>query len=242
MAGSYHVIAPDYPGFGYSDAPSAEAFEYTFDHLADIVDHFLEQKGITKYSIYIQDYGSPVGFRLATRHPERIQAIISQNGNAYEEGLSPFWADVLYPFWKERNPRDRSQSSRLSSPLESHEILNTSGRAQSRKTSAPTRGRTIRPASTVPATAPSNSRLAYDYRTNPPLYPAWHQYLRDHQPPCSPSGARTIRSFSLPEQPPSSDDVPKAEVHLLDTGHFALEEEGVQIASLIADFLDRNVR
>jgi pimeloyl-ACP methyl ester carboxylesterase len=88
LSEKYHIIAPDYPGFGYSDAPSADTFEYTFDHLADIVDHFLEHKGITKYSIYIQDYGSPVGFRLATRHPERIQTIISQNGNAYEEGLS----------------------------------------------------------------------------------------------------------------------------------------------------------
>ncbi len=113
LAEKYHIIAPDYPGFGYSDAPSADTFAYTFDHLADIVDHFLEQKGITKYSIYIQDYGSPVGFRLATRHPERIQAIISQNGNAYDEGLAPFWAEFLYPFWKERNPETEAKAASL---------------------------------------------------------------------------------------------------------------------------------
>ena len=113
LAGRYHLIAPDYPGFGYSDSPSAEAFDYTFDHLADVVDHFLDQKGITKYSIYIQDYGSPVGFRLATRHPERIQAIISQNGNAYDEGLSPFWADYLYPFWTNRNPQTEAKAAEL---------------------------------------------------------------------------------------------------------------------------------
>ena len=113
LAEKYYVIAPDYPGYGYSDAPSVENFKYTFDHLADVVDHFLGQKGVTKYSIYIQDYGSPVGFRLATRHPERIQTIITQNGNAYEEGLSPFWDDVMYPFWKGWNPETEAKAATL---------------------------------------------------------------------------------------------------------------------------------
>ena len=107
LSDKYHVVAPDYPGFGYSDAPSPDQYVYTFDHLAETVDHFFDQKGITKYSIYIQDYGSPVGFRLATRHPERIQAIITQNGNAYDEGLSPFWAEFLYPIGGIRTQRPR---------------------------------------------------------------------------------------------------------------------------------------
>src|SRR5215510_6294707 len=102
LADKYHVIAPDYPGYGYSDAPPADEFSYTFDHLAEVIDHFLDQQKITRYSIYIQDYGAPVGFRLATRHPERIQAIIAQNGNAYEEGLSKFWDENIRPYWKER--------------------------------------------------------------------------------------------------------------------------------------------
>jgi pimeloyl-ACP methyl ester carboxylesterase len=103
LAKECHVIAPDYPGFGYSNAPEPNQFGYTFDHLARVVDQLLELKGVDKYSIYIQDYGSPVGFRLATAHPERVQAIVSQNGNAYEEGLSTFWGEYLVPYWKEQN-------------------------------------------------------------------------------------------------------------------------------------------
>ena len=113
LSDKYHVLAPDYPGYGYSDAPSPERYAYTFDHLADTVDHFLDQQSIMKYSIYIQDYGSPVGFRLATRHPERIQAIITQNGNAYDEGLSPFWAEFLYPYWRDPNPTNEAKVRQL---------------------------------------------------------------------------------------------------------------------------------
>ena len=113
LSDKYHVLAPDYPGYGYSDAPSPERYAYTFEHLADTVDHFLDQQNIMKYSLYIQDYGSPVGFRLATRHPERIQAIITQNGNAYDEGLSPFWAEFLYPYWKDPNPTNEAKVRQL---------------------------------------------------------------------------------------------------------------------------------
>jgi pimeloyl-ACP methyl ester carboxylesterase len=113
LSDKYHVVAPDYPGYGYSDAPTTEQFAYTFDHLTDVVDHLLDQQGITKYSIYIQDYGAPVGFRLATRHPERIQAIITQNGNAYDEGLAPFWAEFLYPYWKDPNPTNEAKVRQL---------------------------------------------------------------------------------------------------------------------------------
>src|SRR5260370_24108852 len=113
LSDKYHVVAPDYPGYGCSDAPTTEQFVYTFDHLADVVDHLLDQQGIPKYSIYIQDYGAPVGFRLATRHPERIQAIITQNGNAYDEGLAPFWAEFLYPYWKDPNPTNEAKVRQL---------------------------------------------------------------------------------------------------------------------------------
>jgi pimeloyl-ACP methyl ester carboxylesterase len=113
LSDKYHVLAPDYPGFGYSDAPSPDQYAYTFDHLADTVDHFLDQQGVTKYSIYIQDYGAPVGFRLATRHPDRVQAIITQNGNAYDEGLAPFWAEYLYPYWKDPNVANEAKVRQL---------------------------------------------------------------------------------------------------------------------------------
>jgi pimeloyl-ACP methyl ester carboxylesterase len=103
LAGRHHVIAADMPGFGYSDQPTADKFEYTFAHLTDVMEDFLNAIGVQKYSIYAMDYGSPVGFRLFVKHPERIQAIVSQNGNAYDEGLSPFWAEFLEPYWRERN-------------------------------------------------------------------------------------------------------------------------------------------
>jgi len=173
LAEKYHVIAPDYPGFGYSDAPSTEAFEYTFDHLADIVEHFLEQKGITKYSTYIQDYGSPVGFRLAIRHPERIQAIISQNGNAYDEGLSPFWAEFLYPFWKERTAETEAKAASLLG-LDMTKLQYQAGFRSSESVSPDTW--TLDQAGLDrPGNKAIQLDLFYDYRKNPPLYPAWHQ-------------------------------------------------------------------
>ena len=240
LAGRYHVIAPDYPGFGYSDAPSAEAFEYTFDHLADIVDKFLDQKGITKYSIYIQDYGSPVGFRLATRHPERIQAIISQNGNAYDEGLSPFWAEFLYPFWKERNPETEAKAASLLT-LDMTKLQYQAGFRSSESVSPDTW--TLDQAGLDrPGNKAIQLDLFYDYRKNPPLYPAWHKYLQTHQPPVLAVWGKNDPIFLPAGATAFQRDVPKAELHFLDTGHFALEEDGDTIASLIEDFLNRNVR
>jgi pimeloyl-ACP methyl ester carboxylesterase len=240
LAGSYHVIAPDYPGFGYSDAPSAEAFEYTFDHLADVVGHFLDQKGIDKYSIYIQDYGSPVGFRLATRHPERIQAIISQNGNAYDEGLSPFWADYLYPFWSNRNPQTEAKAAELLT-LDGTKLQYTAGFRNPENVSPDTW--TLDQAGLDrPGNKAIQLDLFYDYRKNPPLYPAWHKYLQTNQPPLLAVWGKNDPIFLPAGANAFKRDNPRAEVHLLDTGHFALEEDGAEIASLIDDFLNRNVR
>lgn len=240
LASRYHVIAPDYPGFGYSDAPSAEAFDYAFDHLADIVDHFLDQKGITKYSIYIQDYGSPIGFRLATRYPERIQAIISQNGNAYDEGLSPFWADYLYPFWTTRNPQTEAKAAELLT-LDGTKLQYTAG-FRNPESVSPDAWTLDQAGLDRPGNKAIQLDLFYDYRKNPPLYPAWHQYLRDHQPPVLAVWGKNDPIFLPAGAHAFKRDVPKAEIHLLDTGHFALEEDGAEIASLIGDFLDRNVR
>jgi Predicted hydrolases or acyltransferases (alpha/beta hydrolase superfamily) len=110
LSAQYHVVAADMPGFGYSDQPSPERFEYTFDHIANVMDQFLDSVGVTKYSIYVQDYGSPIGFRLFLKHPDRIQAIITQNGNAYTEGLSSFWDESIEPYWKERTPETERKS------------------------------------------------------------------------------------------------------------------------------------
>jgi pimeloyl-ACP methyl ester carboxylesterase len=240
LADKYHVIAPDYPGFGYSDAPSADQFDYTFDHLADVVDHLLDQKGVKRYSIYIQDYGSPVGFRLATRHPERIQAIITQNGNAYEEGLSPFWGEYLMPFWKDRNAQTEAKVAQLLS-LESTKFQYTQG-FRNVESVSPDTWTFDQAGLDRQGNKEIQLALFYDYRKNPPLYPAWHKYLHEKQPPVlavwgkndpifTPAGAEAFRR-----------DDPKAEVHLLDTGHFALEEEGEAIAVLIRNFLAKNVK
>jgi pimeloyl-ACP methyl ester carboxylesterase len=235
LSDKYHVVAPDYPGYGYSDAPSTDKFEYTFDHLADVVDHFLDQQGITKYSIYIQDYGAPVGFRLATRHPERIQAIITQNGNAYDEGLAPFWAEYLYPYWKDPNPTNEAKVRGLLN-LDTTKFQYTQGfrNPENVNPDAYTFDQ-------MTLDRPGNDKiqlaLFYDYRKNPPLYPAWHKYLREKQPPVLIVWGKNDPIFIYPGAEAFLKDVPNAEIHPLDTGHFALEEESATIAEHIRRFL-----
>jgi pimeloyl-ACP methyl ester carboxylesterase len=240
LSDKYHVIAPDYPGFGYSDAPSPQQYAYTFDHLADTVDHFLNQKGITKYSIYIQDYGSPVGFRLATRHPERIQAIITQNGNAYDEGLAPFWAEFLYPYWKDPNSTNEAKVRGLLT-IESTKFQYTQGFRNPENVSPD--AYTFDQAS---LDRPGNDKiqlaLFYDYRNNPPLYPSWHEYLRKSKPPVLVVWGKNDPIFIYPGAEAFLKDVPSAEIHPLNTGHFALEEDGALIAQYIRNFLAKNVK
>jgi len=240
LSDKFHVLAPDYPGFGYSDAPSPELYAYTFDHLADTVDHFLDQKGVTKYSIYIQDYGSPVGFRLATRHPERVQAIITQNGNAYDEGLSPFWAEFLYPYWKDPNPTNEAKVRQLLM-LDATKLQYLQGFRHPDDVS---------PDSYLFDQAkldrPGNDRiqlaLFYDYRNNPPLYPAWHKYLHDKKPAVLVVWGKNDPVFAPAGAEAFLRDVPNAELRLLDSGHFALEEDGAEIAQIIRAFLAKNIR
>jgi pimeloyl-ACP methyl ester carboxylesterase len=240
LAADYHVLAPDYPGFGYSDAPSAGTFDYTFDRLADIVDHLLEQKRIDRYSIYIQDYGSPVGFRLATRHPERIQAIVSQNGNAYEEGLSPFWAEYLVPFWENRNAVTEAKVRGLLS-LETTRFQYLTG-ARDPEHISPDAWTFDQASLDRPGNDAIQLALFYDYRNNLPLYPAWHKYLSDHRPPILAVWGKNDPIFIEPGARAFQRDNPAAEIHMLDTGHFALEEEAAEIGARILDFLARNVR
>ena len=239
LAHRYHVLAPDYPGFGYSDAPSPSEFEYSFDHIAALIDRFLELKGVIRYSIYIQDYGSPIGFRLATAHPERIQAIISQNGNAYDEGLSSFWGENLVPFWENRNADSEARISQLLS-LDVTRYQYLQG-ARNPEQISPDAYMLDQALLDRPGNAAIQVELFYDYRKNPPLYPEWHAYLRTAKPPVLavwgkndpiflPAGAEAFRR-----------DNPGAEIHFLDPSHFALEEDAEPIAGYILDFLDRNV-
>lgn len=240
LSDKYHVVAPDYPGYGYSDAPSPEQYAYTFDHLADTVDHFLGQQGISKYSIYIQDYGSPVGFRLATRHPERIQAIITQNGNAYDEGLSPFWAEFLYPYWKDPNPTNETKVRQLLT-LDATKLQYLQGFRNPDDVSPDSylfdQAKLDRPGNEKIQLA-----LFYDYRNNPPLYPAWHKYLREKKPAVLVVWGKNDPVFAPAGAEAFLKDAPNAELHLLNTGHFALEEDGAEIAQIIRAFLAKNIR
>jgi len=240
LATRYHVIAPDYPGFGYSDAPKAEEFEYTFDHLAKIVELFLEQKGIAKYSIYIQDYGSPVGFRLATAHPERVQAIISQNGNAYDEGLSAFWGEYLMPYWKERNAETEGKMRGLLS-LEATKMQYLTGVRDAQQVS-PDAWQHDQALLDRAGNQEIQLDLFYDYRNNLPLYPVWHEYLRTKRPPVLLAWGKNDQIFIEPGARAFLRDQPEAELHLLDTGHFALEEDAETIGKLMLDFLGRKVK
>jgi pimeloyl-ACP methyl ester carboxylesterase len=240
LGDKYHVVAPDYPGFGYSDAPSPDQYAYTFDHLADTVDHFLDLRGIAKYSIYIQDYGSPIGFRLATRHPERIQAIITQNGNAYDEGLSPFWAEFLYPYWKDPNPATEAKVRQLLT-LDATKLQYLQGFRNPDDVSPDSylfdQSKLDRPGNDKIQLA-----LFYDYRNNPPLYPVWHKYLREKKPPVLVVWGKNDPVFAPAGAEAFLKDLPQAELHLLDTGHFALEEDGAEIAQIIRAFLAKNIR
>ena len=240
LSDKYHVIAPDYPGFGYSDSPSPEQYAYTFDHLADTVDHFLDQQGIARYSIYIQDYGSPVGFRLATRHPDRIQAIISQNGNAYEEGLAPFWAEFLYPYWKDPNPTTEAKVRQILTP-DLTKFQYTQGFRNPENVSPDSYT-----FDQFTLDRPGNDKiqlaLFYDYRKNPPLYPAWHEYLRKYQPPLLAVWGKNDPVFLSAGAEAFAKDDPRTELHLLDTGHFALEEDDALVAQYIRAFLAKNVK
>jgi len=240
LATKYHVIAPDYPGFGYSDAPAADKFEYTFDHLAKIVDRFLEEKGIERYSLYIQDYGSPVGFRLATAHPERVQAIISQNGNAYEEGLSAFWGEYLKPYWKEHNADTESKMRGLLS-LDATKMQYLTGVRDEEQVS-PDAWQHDQTLLDRKGNQEIQLDLFYDYRNNLALYPAWHAYLRTKRPPVLMVWGKNDQIFIEAGAKAFLRDQPDAELHLLDTGHFALEEDAETIGKLMIDFLGRNAK
>lgn len=240
LAVSYHVIAADMPGFGYSDQPTVEEFDYTFDHLANVMDHFLDSIGLTRYSIYIQDYGSPVGFRLFLKHPERIQAIISQNGNAYEEGLSPFWAESIVPYWKEKNPETEKKIRGLLT-LETTKFQYTQGFRNPEDVS-PDSYTFDQMTLDRPGNAQIQLALFYDYQNNVKQYPLWHEMLRRVHPPVLAVWGKNDPIFLPAGADAFKKDVPDAEIHFVDSGHFALEEDVNAIANYVLAFLPKHVR
>lgn len=241
LADRYHVIAPDYPGYGQSDQPAMGQFTYSFDNLAAVVDKFTTQIGLTKYAIYVQDYGAPIGYRLAFAHPEKISAIVVQNGNAYVEGIdNPFWEPVK-AFWKDKS---EANAAKLRPVLEmsATKWQYTEGFRDPVAHVSPDTWVLDQAYLDRPGNKDIQLELFYSYGSNPPLYPKWQAYFRQHQPPMLIVWGKNDQIFPGAGATPYLRDLPNAELHLLDTGHFALEEDGDLIAKLMHDFLDRKVK
>lgn len=240
LAGRYRVIAPDYPGYGQSGQPPLESFDYSFDNLAAIVDQLTVKLGLSRFALYVQDYGAPVGYRLAHAHPERISAIVVQNGNAYDEGLdNPFWAPIK-DYWKDKS---EANAARLR-PLVQLEVTKwqySEGFRDPERNVSPDAWMMDQAYLDRPGNGAIQLALLYSYGSNPPKYPAWQEYFRQHRPPMLIVWGQNDKIFPAAGATPYLRDLPDAELHLLDTGHFALEEDGAEIARLMGDFLDRKV-
>jgi pimeloyl-ACP methyl ester carboxylesterase len=234
LADKFHLVAPDYPGFGNSSMPTVDEFHYTFDHLADIVDKFVGQIGLEKFGIYVMDYGAPIGYRLAIKHPERIEALIVQNGNAYDEGLREFW-EPLKAYWRDPNEKNK-EALRKFLTIEATKWQYTHG-VKNESAISPDNWILDQSLLDRPGNKEIQLQLFYDYRSNPPLYPQWQDYFRKYQPPTLVVWGRNDLIFTKEGAVPYQRDLKNIEVHLLDTGHFALEEEGELIADLISRFL-----
>jgi len=238
LSDKFHVIAPDYLGFGYSDAPNVQEFEYTFDNLAAHVEDLLfGNLGLKQFSIYVQDYGAPVGYRIASKHPDAIQSIIVQNGNAYVEGIGGAF-DPMKPFWANRN----SDTEKLVRNLLTKEMTIF------QYTHGVTDPAQISPDSyTVdqhfldrPGNAAIQLDLLYNYQSNVALYDGWHEYFRNRQPRILILWGKNDPFFTVEGAQAYRRDIPKAELHLIDTGHFALEDFGGFIAERIRKFLGQS--
>ena len=238
LANRYHVVAPDYPGFGNSSMPAVTEFDYSFDNLARVIDRFTQKLGLERYSLYVMDYGAPVGFRLAAAHPERVESLIVQNGNAYEEGLKDFWIPFR-AYWKNRTPANAEPLQGFLN-LKATKWQYTHG-TRNPELISPDTWTTDQYFQDRPGNKEIQLQLFYDYGSNPPLYPEWQAYLRDHQPPTLIVWGKNDYIFPADGAHPYKRDLKNLEFHLLDTGHFALEEDGELISSLIRKFLDANI-
>ena len=235
LADRYHVVAPDYPGFGNSSAPAVSEFEYEFDNLANVVEEFTERLGLESYSLYLMDYGAPVGFRLATRHPERVETLIVQNGNAYDEGIdNEFW-EPIKEYWRNRSEQ-QGNALRSLLTIDATKWQYTNGVRNVEAISPDTWGH-VQPLLDRPGNQEIQLALFYSYGSNPELYPEWQEYLRRYQPPTLIVWGANDQIFPAAGAYPYQRDLEDPEFHLLDTGHFALEEDGDTIARLIRRFL-----
>lgn len=261
LSDKYHVIAPDYPGYGNSSMPNLNEFDYTFDNMAIVVEKFLEKLSISKYSMYVMDYGAPIGFRIASKNPDNIQSLIIQNGNAYNEGLNNNFWEPIKEYWKDKNAINKGLDNdwwkNIKKAYNKPEMTNdealrfllTQGATKWQYTNG------VKDLSKIsPDTWNEDQRLLnregnneiqlqmfYDYGSNPPLYAKWQKYFRKHQPATLIVWGNNDEIFPTAGAHPYKKDLKNIEFHLFDTGHFALEEYNFEIANHIENFLDKNV-
>lgn len=232
LANTFRVIAPDYPGYGFSSMPDHKHFTYSFENLALVMDAFTAKVGVEKYIVYLMDYGAPIGLRMALNNPDKIAGLIVQNGNAYDEGLREFW-DPIKKYWGDPSP-ENFKSLFLSDP----------GAAKWQYTNGVPDPNLLDPTTWVldqvgldrPGNAAIQLDMLYDYRTNLPLYPAFQAFLRKYHPPTLIVWGKNDTVFPTEGALPYKRDLPNAEVHLLDTGHFALETHGQEMVAHIRRF------
>jgi pimeloyl-ACP methyl ester carboxylesterase len=234
LSDRYHLVAPDYPGFGHSDWPDPKKFAYTFDHYSEILNHFTEALGLSRYTLYMQDYGGPVGFRMALAHPERIEALIVQDAVAHNEGLGANWGPRR-AFWADRTANESTLRTNLLSLATTR--TRHVGNDPNVERYDPDLWTDEFAFLSQPGQADIQSDLFYDYRTNVAAYPRWQAWMREKQPRLLVLWGIYDLSFELSEPEAYRRDVPKAEVHVLDAGHFALDTAADQIALLVRNFM-----
>jgi pimeloyl-ACP methyl ester carboxylesterase len=235
LAGDFHLIALDYPGFGYSDAPAREEYSYTFDKLCEVVGKFADQQGLKKFALYMQDFGGPIGFRLASQRPEQISFLIVQNANAYGEGLpDSFWAPAR-ALWADPSVKNR-QTIREAAISDGALAWNYTHGVKDESRVSPDNWVLQRALVNRPGNKEIMLDLLYDYRTNPPLYPEWHKYFRTHQPPALIVWGKNDIIFPESGAHPYLRDLRNVDFNLLETGHFALEDHADIIAAHIRRF------
>jgi len=257
LSDQYHLVAPDYPGYGYSSMPAVDKFDYSFDNLASVVDKFIDKVGLKKYSLYLMDYGAPIGFRIAAKYPERIESLIIQNGNAYDEGLDNNFWEPIKVYWKDRSAVNqrldndwwKNVKAAYKKPNMTNEealrFLLTLGATKWQYTNGVRNVEDINPDTWNHVQAlldreGNNAiqlQLFYSYGSNPPLYPQWQAYFRKYQPQTLIVWGKNDEIFPEAGAHPYKRDLKNIDFHLLDTGHFALEEDSQAIAEHIRRFL-----
>lgn len=260
LADQYHLVAPDYPGYGFSAMPGVDEFEYSFANIAQLMEQFIDEIGLDSYSLYLMDYGAPIGFRIAVNRPAQIETLIIQNGNAYVEGIdNDFWAPIQ-AYWKDRGSVNQGLDNpwwqKVKDAYQQPEMVNEDA-LRFLLTLGATKWQYTNGVPDVAAVSPDNwghvqplldragnqeiqLQMFYSYGSNPPLYAAWQAYLRNHQPPTLIVWGKNDEIFPAAGAEPYKRDLENLDYHLIDTGHFALETHGGQIAGLIRDFIARN--